>query len=696
MSTHNTQDFLVEVGCAELPPKALRGLSDAFTAGVQASLDAAGLSYTAIKAFAAPRRLAIRVENLATRQQDTQLERYGPAVAAAYGKDGQPTPAAQGFARSCGVELPELATEVKDGVEKLVFRSQRVGKETAAILPEIVANSIHKLPIPKKMRWGSTRDEFVRPVYWLVMLFGDDVIDTELFGIRSGRVTHGHRFHCPDPITITSPASYEQQLLKPGHVIADYTVRKENVREQVLAEGQPLNGQVIVDEDLLDEVTSMVEWPVALTGRFDEHFLEVPAEALISSMKNHQKTFYVVDSQGIMLPHFVAVANLSSQDPAQVVAGNERVIRPRLADAAFFFETDRKQTLASRIEQLEKVVFQQQLGTVAEKSRRVAALGAWMAEQLGGDAALAERAALLAKCDLVTHMVSEFPELQGIMGQHYAHHDGEPEDVATAINEQYLPRFAGDALPSTTTGAIVAAAEKIDTICGLFAIGQPPTGSKDPFALRRAALGVLRILVDKKLDLNLLSCIEQALARYQAQGLEVPAGCADQAFGFMLERFRAWYQSEGVKTEIFQAVIEVKPARPLDFAQRVQAVRNFAQLPESAALAAANKRVSNILGKHAASVPSSYDPALATDAAEQALAGAVQDMQAVVTPLFDQRAYSEGLERLADMRPVVDRFFDDVLVMAEDARVRDNRLALLVQLRALFLQVADISCLHIT
>lgn len=696
MSTHTTQDFLVEVGCAELPPKALRGLADAFTAGVKAGLDAAGLGYSAIKTFAAPRRLAIRVEQLATRQQDTQVERFGPAVNAAYDKDGKPTPAAQGFARSCGVELAELATETKDGVEKLVFRSQRAGRDTRDILPDVVANSLDKLPIPRKMRWGSTRDEFVRPVYWLVMLFGDDVIDTELFGIRSGRITHGHRFHCPEPITIQSPASYEQQLLDPGHVIADYEIRKDKVRTMVLAQGQPLKGQVMVDDDLLNEVTSMVEWPVALTGRFDEHFLDVPAEALISSMKNHQKTFYVLDEQGAMLPYFVAVANLSSQDPAQVIAGNERVIRPRLADAAFFFETDRKQTLASRIEQLEKVVFQQQLGTVAEKSRRVAALGAWIATELGADGSLAERAALLAKCDLVTHMVSEFPELQGIMGEHYARHDGEPDEVAAAINEQYLPRFAGDALPVTTTGAILAIAEKIDTICGLFAIGQPPTGSKDPFALRRAALGVLRILVEKQLDLNLLACIEHALARYAEQGVTVPAGCAVQTFEFLLERFRAWYQGEGVKAEVFQAVMEVRPTSALDFAQRIKAVRNFAQLPESAALAAANKRVSNIVGKHQGELPAAYDSALATEAAERSLADAVKDMETVVTPLFKQRAYSEGLERLATMRPVVDQFFDDVLVMAEDPKVRDNRLALLVQLRALFLQVADISCLHIT
>ena len=690
----NTKDFLVEAGCAELPPKALSGLSEAFIAGLKSGLDAAGLSYQNIKPFTSPRRLAARVDGLSVSQADSNIERVGPATAAAYDKDGNATPAALGFARSCGVELSALEKVEKDGVEKLVFRATKKGEGTCTLLPAIVMNALQKLPIQRKMRWGSTRDEFVRPVYWLVMLFGDDVIDTELFGIRSARVTRGHRFHCPAEITIKSPADYESQLLNPGHVIADYETRKARVRELILAQGKALDAIVHIDEDLLNEVTSMVEWPVALTGRFDEHFLKVPAEALISSMKNHQKTFYLTDDKGAMLPNFIAVANLESKDPSQVIAGNERVIRPRLADAAFFFDTDRKQTLASRLPLLGNIVFQQQLGTVEQKSRRVAELSEFIAGELGADAASCSRAALLAKCDLLTNMVSEFPELQGIMGSYYARYDGEPEAVAAAITEQYMPRFAGDSLPASMVGAIVAIAEKIDTMCGLFAIGQPPTGSKDPFALRRAALGVLRILVEKSLDLDLLKTVRKSLEVIAEQGVSVPDTTASQVFDFMLERFRAWYQAEGVSAEVFQSVMELKPARPLDFSRRVSAVNQFSQLADSASLAAANKRVSNILQKQPNLIPGGFDKALLTETAEKELAAAIVSLAAEVTPMFDQSQYAQGLEKLAALKPVVDRFFEDVLVMADDAAVRKNRLALLNQLRSLFLRVADISCLH--
>jgi len=686
-------DFLVEVGCAELPPKALRSLSEAFTAGIRSGLDAAGLSYDTIRPFASPRRLALRVEGLAGRQPDTRVERYGPAISAAYDKQGVATAAAQGFARSCGVDLSALHTELKDGVEKLVHRTEREGEATVSLLPGIVAASLAKLPIPRKMRWGSTRDEFVRPVYWLVMLFGDELVDAELFGIKSDYVTYGHRFHCNEAIRLDHARDYESLLLKPGHVIADYEQRKQIVRELVEAEGKLLNAEVRIDEDLLEEVTSMVEWPVALTGRFDGHFLTVPAEALISAMKNHQKTFCVFDRSGKMLPNFIAVANLASRDPQQVIEGNERVIRPRLADAAFFYETDRKQTLVSRLEQLGTIVFQQQLGTVEQKSRRVAALAKSFAAITGAEATDCERAALLAKCDLVTHMVSEFPELQGTMGYYYALHDQESAAVALAITEQYQPRFAGDAVPASTTGAVLAIAEKLDTICGLFAIGQPPTGSKDPFALRRAALGVLRILVEKGLDLDLQNAIVQSLTLYRGQGVAVPDDTASQVFDFMLERFRAWYLGEGISADVFQSVIELKPAKPLDFSLRVKAVDRFSQLPESRSLAAANKRVSNILQKQDAALKT-LDNALLQEPAEKALAALIVQMAAQVEPMFDRREYTRGLEELAGMKSVIDQFFDEVLVMAEDEHLRANRLALLQQLRALFLQVADISFLH--
>lgn len=690
----SVKDFLVEVGCAELPPKALKGLSDAFISGLTAGLNAAGLSYGEIKAFTSPRRLAARVDGLVIAQADSNVERIGPAVSAAYDKDGRPTPAALGFARSCGVELSSLEHVQKEGMDKLVFRALKKGEDTSKLLPDIVMGALHKLPIPRKMRWGSTRDEFVRPVYWLVMLFGDTVLNTELFGIRSGRVTRGHRFQCENPITITSPAEYEALLLNPGFVIADYETRKARVRELILQQGTLLGAVVHIDEDLLDEVTSMVEWPVALTGKFDEHFLAVPAEALISSMKNHQKTFYVADKSGKMLPNFIAVANLASKDPAQVIAGNERVIRPRLADAAYFFDSDRKTTLVSRLPLLGKIVFQQQLGTVEQKSQRVADLSAFIAQNTSADVQVSKRAALLAKCDLLTNMVSEFPELQGIMGSYYARHDGEDDAVALAITEQYLPKFAGDAVPASEAGAILAVAEKIDSICGLFAIGQPPTGSKDPFALRRAALGVLRILVEKAMDVDLQSTLEKSLALYSGQGVVVPTTTQADVFGFMLERFRAWYQSEGIKAEVFQSVMELKPTKPLDFANRVSAVNQFSQLAESASLSAANKRVSNILSKHQGVIPATFDVSMLDEPAELVLAEKISQLLHEVGPLFDRSEYALGLERLSVLKPVVDSFFKDVMVMVDDAKLRDNRLALLNQLRQLFLRVADISCLH--
>ena len=692
----SVSDFLVEIGCAELPPKALKGLSDAFISGLVTGLNAAGLSYGEIKAFTSPRRLAARVERLAIAQADSNVERIGPALSAAYDKDGCPTPAALGFARSCGVELSALEKTKKDGVDKLVFRALKKGEDSSKLLPDIVMGALHKLPIPRKMRWGSTRDEFVRPVYWLVMLFGETVLETELFGIRSGRITRGHRFQCENPITITNPAEYEGLLMHPGFVIADYETRKARVRELILEQGALLGALVHIDEDLLDEVTSMVEWPVALTGKFDEHFLAVPAEALISSMKNHQKTFYVTDKKGKMLPNFIAVANLASKDPAQVIAGNERVIRPRLADAAFFFDADRKTTLVSRLPLLGKIVFQQQLGTVEQKSLRVAELSSFIASSTSADERISNRAALLAKCDLLTNMVSEFPELQGIMGSYYARHDGEAEAVALAITEQYLPKFAGDAVPSSEAGAILAIAEKIDTICGLFAIGQPPTGSKDPFALRRAALGVLRILVEKSMDVDLVFVIEKSLVLYIAQGLVVPATTQAEVLNFMLERFRAWYQADGIKAEVFQSVMELRPTRPLDFANRVSAVNQFSLLPESASLSAANKRVSNILSKHQAVIPATFDISMLVEPAEKILAERISGLLAEVSPLFDDSEYALGLEKLSVLKPAIDTFFEDVMVMTDDVSLRDNRLALLSQLRALFLRVADISCLHTT
>jgi glycyl-tRNA synthetase beta chain len=690
-----TNDFLVEIGTGELPPKALRPLSEAFMAGIRAGLEKAELPFESIIPFATPRRLAVRVEGLQTRQEDRASEKLGPAVSSAYDKEGNPTPAATGFARSCGVALSELETTAKDGVSKLLYRSLIKGGETASLLPDIVAKALATLPIPKKMRWGSSREEFVRPVHWVVLMFGTEALTARILGIDSGTSSRGHRFLHDKPINIAKPSEYET-LLADAKVLVNYEQRKATVRALVEAEGVNLGAQVIIEDDLLEEVTSLVEWPVALTGKFDEQFLVVPREALISSMKSHQKCFYLLNGKGELLPNFITVSNIISTDPAQVIAGNERVIRPRLADARFFYDTDRKQPLDSRLEQLKTIIFQQELGTVYEKSVRVAQLSEFIAQHLVANVDWCKRAAMLSKCDLVTNLVSEFAELQGIAGFYYARHDQEPGEVAAAINEQYMPRFSGDELPATLTGCVVAIADKLDTVVGLFAIGQPPTGSKDPFALRRAALGILRIIVEKQLNLDLLSTVVCACDSYR-QHVPPREGLAEQVFEFLLDRFKAWYHAEGISAEVFQAVLQLKPVSPLDFDLRVKAVHNFSQLPEAASLASANKRVSNILQKHANSdVLAELDPALFQEQAEHDLAKVLIQKRAVVTPLFENRQYSTGLALLADTKSAIDTFFDEVLVMDENEAIRNNRIALLSQIRGLFLQVADISHLHST
>ncbi|MGJ8688704.1 MAG: glycine--tRNA ligase subunit beta [Gammaproteobacteria bacterium] len=687
-----TKDFLVEIGTGELPPKALRQLSEAFTRSIQTAIESAGLGFEHIKSFATPRRLAVLVTALEENQADKAVERLGPAVAAAYDKEGNPTPAANGFARSCGVELDALEQIDKDGVIKLCFRSITKGSDTKALMPKMVSNAISSLPIPKKMRWGSSRDEFVRPVHWVVMLFGEEVLPSTLLGIESNKISRGHRFMSSGEFQIDSPAQYES-LLKDAFVVADFDTRKETIRTLIMAESKKLDANVVIDEDLLEEVTALVEWPVALTGRFDEHFLSVPKEALVSSMKVHQKCFYVVDKEEQILPYFVTISNIESTDPAQVIAGNERVIRPRLSDAKFFFDTDRKQTLESRQAQLQTIVFQKELGTVFEKSQRVSKLAGFIASELAVNAPWCERAALLSKCDLVTDLVSEFPELQGLAGYHYALNDKEPEEIAIALNEQYMPRFSGDQLPATNTGAVLAISDKLDTIVGLFAIGQPPTGSKDPFALRRAALGVLRIIVEKKLDLDLLRCIEFSCSNFAE--LKIPEGLDTQVFDFLLDRFRAWYQAEGISAEVFQSVFHLKPTKPLDFALRINAVNQFSQLSQAQSLASANKRVSNILQKQAADGSVGKVRAdLLVEPAEKELVRVLEQCRLTAEPLFKNRDYTQGLESLAAMKEAIDEFFDKVLVMDENPELKQNRINLLGELRTLFLQVADISYLH--
>lgn len=689
----DVRDLLIELGTEELPPKALKKLMQAFEAGIEQGLTKAELKFSAIKAYAAPRRLAVVVNDVEIRQQDRMVERRGPAIKAAFDEDGNATKALQGFARSCGVSVDDLEKMETEKGAWLVYKQQQKGAETVDLIPEILQQSLNDLPIPKRMRWGSLPGEFVRPVHWLVLLFGDDVVSVDLLGVTSGRDSYGHRFHHPQAIRIQSAQTYAPQLETEGHVVVDMNKRREAIHGQVLELATKLGGEAVINEDLLDEVTGLVEWPVALSGSYDKRFLELPAEALISSMEEHQKYFAVRDKAGDLLPHFITICNIESKDPAQVIAGNERVILPRLSDSAFFWQTDRKKPLADRQEQLKTIVFQNKLGTVYDKSARVAKLAATIATKIDGDAELAERAALLAKCDLVTEMVGEFPDLQGIMGRYYARLDGEHDEVAEALDEQYLPRFAGDKLPQTKSGQAVSLAEKLDTLVGLFGIGQPPTGVKDPFALRRAALGVLRIIIENDLDVDLVDLLEQA-----GQGLDgilTEDNATTQVMRYFYDRLRGYASDQGVKADVFEAVLAVQPTKPIDFMQRLKAVSAFRELEQAEALAAGNKRIGNILRKNDAEGESKeIDVSLLQENAEKALATKLTDITDVIQPLMATSDYSAVLTNLASMRETVDGFFDEVMVMADDEAIRVNRLALLNQTRALFLGVADISCLQ--
>ncbi|MEW9047741.1 MAG: glycine--tRNA ligase subunit beta [Stutzerimonas stutzeri] len=679
-------DFLVELGTEELPPKALAKLAEAFCAGIEKGLKDAGLNFAKAQAYAAPRRLAVLVEQLATQQPDRSINLDGPPLQAAFDAEGEPTQAALGFARKCGVDLAEID---RSG-PKLKFSRTIEGQPAAQLLPGIVEASLNDLPIPKRMRWAARKEEFVRPTQWLVMLFGEQVIDCEILAQRAGRESRGHRFHSPGQVHISKPSSYLEDL-RGAHVIAGFAERRELIAKRVEQLAGEQNGTAIVPPALLDEVTALVEWPVPLVCSFEERFLEVPQEALITTMQDNQKYFCLLDANGKLLPRFITVANIESKDPAQIVAGNEKVVRPRLTDAEFFFKQDKKQKLDSFNDRLKNVVFQAQLGTVYDKAERVSRLAGLIAERTGGDKQRAARAGLLCKCDLATEMVGEFPEMQGIAGYYYALNDGEPEDVALALNEQYMPRGAGGELPSTLTGAAVAVADKLDTLVGIFGIGMLPTGSKDPYALRRAALGVLRILIEKQLDLDLVEAVNFAIGQFGTQVKS--AGLADQVLEFIFDRLRARYEDEGVDVAAYLSVRAVQPGSALDFDQRVQAVQAFRTLPEAEALAAANKRVSNLLAKFEAKLPEAVEPRWFDNATEFSLYSAIQQAEQAVQPLAAARQYREALERLAHLRGPVDAFFEAVLVNAEDASVRANRYALLARLRGLFLGVADISAL---
>ena len=688
----HTSDLLIELGTEELPPKALSKLSAAFSNGIITGLKKAGLQAKSHIRYATPRRLAIHLKEVPLAQADQIQERRGPALKAAYDAEGNPTRAAQGFARGCGVDPSELEQRETPKGTWLYFVKRVAGQQTRELLAKIVQDSLDQLPIPKRMRWGSGQTEFVRPVHWLLMLSDHDIIKASVLGKSANNISYGHRFHHPEPITINHPSEYADTLKNQGKVIVSFSERRALIKQSVEQHAQQLQAYPVIDAALLDEVTGLVEWPVAVTGNFDVQFLDVPQEALISAMQGHQKYFPIVDIDGNLMAHFITIANIESKDPSKISEGNERVIRPRFSDAEFFWNQDRCHTLASRREASKKIVFQQQLGSVFEKTERVAALSIVMATQLGVNSAEAERAAQLSKCDLMTEMVYEFTSLQGVMGRYYAQHDGETDAVANALDEQYMPRYAGDQLPTGRIGQILAIADKIDTLVGIFAIGQKPTGTKDPFALRRAALGVLRIMIECQLDLD-LSELLQASAKSYADKVDCAASHSS-TLTYIMERLRAYYQEQGISSDSIDAVASLQPSRPLEFDQRIKAVASFRNLPEAEALAAANKRIANILKKVNGDIPTQVETAQFCEPQEVALYQELSEHYEQAELLFSEGEYATALTLLAGLREAVDDFFDHVMVMDKNETLRNNRLALLHQLRTLFLKAADVSLLQ--
>lgn len=722
-----TQNFLVEIGTEELPPKALKTLATSFADNIEAELNQAGLSFDKIEWFAAPRRLAVKVLALATQQPSKEIEKRGPAVSAAFDAEGKPTKAAEGWARGCGITVDQAERVATDKGEWLVHRAKIEGQPTKNLLNDIVANALAKLPIPKPMRWADKTVQFIRPVHTVTMLLGDELIEGEILGVTSARTIRGHRFLGEKEFEIQHADQYPQLLREKGYVVANFNERKAEILAKSQVKATALGGVADIEESLLEEVTSLVEYPNVLAAKFEERFLAVPAEALVYTMKGDQKYFPIYDKDGKLLPHFIFVSNINPEDPTAIIEGNEKVVRPRLTDAEFFFKTDLKQKLVDRLPRLETVLFQQQLGTLKDKTDRIEQLAGEIAKQIGADEAKAKRAGLLSKCDLMTNMVFEFTDTQGVMGMHYARHDGEDEEVAVALNEQYMPRFAGDELPKSLVASAVALADKFDTLTGIFGIGQAPKGSADPFALRRAALGALRIIVEKNLPLDLNDIIGKSFDLYKEQDNEklrnapiakdiggfkpypdsyvscfsrgedaelVPKRkIVDEVVDFMLGRFRAWYQDEGIAVDVIQAVLARRPTRPADFDARVRAVSHFRTLDSAEALAAANKRVSNILAKADAAI-GEINLTACVEPAEKALAEAVLALRTEVQPLIAQGDYTAILDKLANLRTPVDNFFDNVMVNSEDPALRQNRLAILNTLQGLFLQVADISVLQ--
>ncbi|HEI8463049.1 TPA: glycine--tRNA ligase subunit beta [Morganella morganii] len=686
------QTFLTEIGTEELPPKALRSLAESFAANLTAELAAANLTHGDVSWYAAPRRLAVKIAGLAESAADREVEKRGPAIAQAFDAEGKPTKAAEGWARGCGITVDQADRMVTDKGEWLLYRAVEKGNKAKELLADMVSRALAKLPIPKLMRWGDKETHFVRPVHTVTMLMGADVIPGEVLGITSDRVIRGHRFMGEAEFTIAHADEYPAILETRGKVMADYDARKAMIKRDAEKAALALGGVADLTDSLLEEVTSLVEWPVVLTAKFEEKFLAVPSEALVYTMKGDQKYFPVYDKNGNLMPNFIFVANIESSDPSQIIAGNEKVVRPRLADAEFFFKTDCKKRLEDNLPRLSTVLFQQQLGTLRDKTDRLEALAGWIAGQIGADVNHATRAGLLAKCDLMTNMVFEFTDTQGVMGMHYARHDGESEDVALALKEQYQPRYAGDNLPSTPVSDALAIADKMDTLAGIFGIGQHPKGDKDPFALRRAALGVLRIIVEKGYNLDLETLTQEAVRLYGDKLTN--ANVVTDVVDFMLGRFRAWYQEQGYAIDTIQAVLARRPTRPADFDARMKAVTHFRTLEEAAALAAANKRVSNILSKSNDALNDTVLASLMNAPEEIRLAAYVTDLKTQLAPLYAEGKYQEALTELASLREAVDAFFDSVMVMDKDDNIRRNRLTLLNELRNLFLGVADISLLQ--
>ncbi|GIU11534.1 glycine--tRNA ligase beta subunit [Shewanella sp. c952] len=688
----NFENLLIEVGTEELPPKSLRKLAESFLSNFTDELKKAELTFESAVWHAAPRRLAININQLALAQADKVVEKRGPAVAQAFDAEGNPTKAAMGWARGNGITVEQADRLKTDKGEWLLHQAKVVGVDTKSLIAAMAQRSLDKLPIPKPMRWGSNTTQFIRPVHTVTMLLGSEVVEGELLGIKSDRIIRGHRFMGKPSFELDHADNYLSALKEQGKVDADYEARKAQIKADAEAAATKIGGVADLEDDLLEEVTSLVEWPVVLTASFEEKFLDVPAEALVYTMKGDQKYFPVFDDAGQLLPNFIFVTNIESKDPQQIISGNEKVVRPRLADAEFFFETDKKNTLESRLSSLETVVFQKQLGTIKQRVERISTLAAYIATSIGANSEEAARAGLLCKSDLMTNMVMEFTDLQGTMGMHYARLNGETEAVAVALAEQYKPKFSGDTVPTAPVSICVALAEKLDTLVGIFGIGQAPKGAADPFALRRAAIGVLRICLENNLPLDLVDLIAQAQALHGENLTNDKA--PEQVLEFFMGRFRAWYQDQGVGVDVILAVLARRPTAPADFESRIKAVAHFRTLEQASALAAANKRVSNILAKVEGELPATIDDSLLVEAAEKALAAKLAELQPQLAPLFAAANYQEALALLASLRESVDTFFEDVMVMADDEALKNNRLALLSSLRDQFLHAADISLLQ--